>query len=83
MRATTTHKTKRLYTRKQGSDMSDPKCRCSNHMGTPKVAYRTREQAVKQLCWHSRKARGATFTIVTCKSDPDVLHIISSREAKK
>jgi len=52
-------------------------------MGGMKAQYRTREQAVKQLCWHSRKARGATFTIVVCKSDPQVFHIISSREAKK
>lgn len=58
-------------------------CNCTNHMGGHKAQYRTREQAVKQLCWHSRKARGATFTIVTCPKDPDVLHIVSSREAKK
>ena len=58
-------------------------CQCHNHMGTSKAIYRTREQAVKQLCWHSRKARGATFTIVVCKTDPAIYHIISSREAKK
>lgn len=58
-------------------------CTCTNHMGGMKAQYRTREQAVKQLCWHARKARGATFTIVTCKTDPQVFHIISSREAKK
>lgn len=61
--------------------MSD--CHCTNHMGTTKAVYRTREQAVKQLCWHARKARGGTFTIATCPKDPEVFHIISSREAKK
>lgn len=58
-------------------------CNCTNHMGGTKAQYRTREQAVKQLCWHSRKARGATFTIVVCPKDPQVFHIISSREAKR
>lgn len=58
-------------------------CSCTNHMGTPKARYATREQAVKQLCWHAKKARGGTFTIVTCKTDPQVFHVISSREAKK
>lgn len=58
-------------------------CACTNHMGGKKAQYRTREQAVKQLCWHAKRARGGTFTIVTCKSDPQVLHIVSSREAKK
>lgn len=58
-------------------------CQCTNHMGGQKAQYRTREQAVKQLCWHAKRARGGKFTIVTCKSDPGVLHIVSSREAKK
>ena len=58
-------------------------CSCTNHMGGKKAQYRTREQAVKQLCWHAKRARGGTFTIVVCKSDPQVLHIVSSREAKK
>lgn len=58
-------------------------CVCTNHMGGKKAQYRTREQAVKQLCWHAKRGKGGTFTIVTCPKDPGVLHIISSREAKK
>lgn len=58
-------------------------CNCRNHMGTPKIQYPTREAAVKQLCWHSRRARGAKFSIVKCKKNPKTYHIISSREAKK
>ena len=52
-------------------------------MGGSKNQYATREQAVKQLCWHAKRAKGAKFTIVVCKTDPQIYHIISSREAKK
>jgi len=52
-------------------------------MGGNKNQYTTREQAVKQLCWHAKRAKGAKFTIVVCKTAPTIFHIISSREAKK
>ena len=52
-------------------------------MGGQKAQYRTREQAVKQAIWHAKRGRGGTFTIVVCKSDPAIFHVISSREAKK
>lgn len=58
-------------------------CFCQNHMGGQKAKYRTRDQALKQAIWHARKGRGGTFTIVTCKSDPQIFHVVSSREAKK
>lgn len=47
-------------------------------MGGMKAQYRTREQAVKQLCWHAKRGRGGTFTIVVCPKDPQVLDGLSS-----
>lgn len=58
-------------------------CQCTNHMGGTKAQYRNRDTALKQAIWHAKRGRGGTFTIVTCKTDPTIYHIISSREAKK
>lgn len=58
-------------------------CFCQNHMGGMKNQYPNRDKALQQAIWHARKGRGGTFTIVVCKSDPAIYHIISSREAKK
>ncbi|QEP06172.1 hypothetical protein [Glutamicibacter sp. ZJUTW] len=63
--------------------MSEPRCVCRNHMKSLKNRYSSKEAALKQAMWHMKRARGATFTIVTCKTDPAIYHIISSREAKK
>lgn len=58
-------------------------CLCRNHLGTFKNRYPNRDKALQQAIWHARKGRGGTFTIVTCKTDPTIFHVISSREAKK
>lgn len=58
-------------------------CACKNHLGGLKNRYSDRDTALKQAIWHSRRGKGGTFTIVTCPKDPGVLHIVSSREAKK
>lgn len=63
--------------------MSEPRCQCHNHLGGLKNRYSDRDTALKQAIWHARKGRGGTFTIVTCPKDPGILHIVSSREAKK
>ena len=58
-------------------------CLCRNHLGSLKNRYTNRDTALKQAIWHSQRGKGGTFTIVTCPKDPQIFHIISSREAKK
>ena len=53
-------------------------CECKNHLGRAKNQYKSHEQALKQALWHIKRS-GAKHVIVTCKTDPNIFHIITER----